>query len=300
MSKRPKIGLALGSGGARGWCHIGVLKALDEIGITPDVVAGTSMGAIVGAAWAGGKLGELEDWVRALSPARFVSMMDLRLRSGGLVEAREIETILKELGVPERIEDLGHPFTAIATDMETGREIWLDQGPTYRAVRASAGIPGMMSPIQIDDRWLLDGGLVNPVPVSAARARGAEVIIAVNPNAKPRGRIWQPPEPKPVTNWAASVLPEALHQAFGIDPKARADAATPTYFDVLSAAIDVMTETIRRARFAGEPPHVTLNGEFKSLTVLELHRGREAIARGEEMVHEKADELRAVCLGDWT
>ncbi|GGD34022.1 patatin-like phospholipase family protein [Sinisalibacter lacisalsi] len=299
MSKQPKIGLALGSGGARGWCHIGVLKALEEIGITPDVVAGTSMGAIVGAAWAGGKLGELEEWVRALSPARFVSMMDLRLRSGGLVEAREIETILKELGVPELIEDLGHPFTAIATDMETGREIWLDHGPTYKAVRASAGIPGMMSPIQIDERWLLDGGLVNPVPVSAARARGAEVIIAVNPNAKPRGRIWHPPEPKPVANWAASVLPQALHEAFGIDPEAQARAATPAYFDVLSAAIDVMTETIRRARFAGEPPHVTLNGEFKALTVLELHRGAEAIARGEEMVHEKADELRAVCLGDW-
>ncbi|SMH56091.1 patatin-like phospholipase family protein [Maritimibacter sp. HL-12] len=299
MNRRPKIGLALGSGGARGWCHIGVLKALDEIGITPDVVAGTSMGAIVGAAWAGRRLEALEDWVRALTPGRFVSMMDLRLRSGGLVEAREIETVLKELGVPDRIEDMAHPFAAIATDMETGREIWIDHGPTYKAVRASAGIPGVMCPINIDDRWLLDGGLVNPVPVSAARALGAEVIVAVNPNGKPRGRIWLPPKPKPGGTWVASVLPDALHEALGIDPEASAKAITPNYFDVLSAAIDVMTETIRRARFAGEPPHVQLNGEFTALTMLELHRGREAIARGEEMVREKADELRAVCLGEW-
>jgi hypothetical protein len=161
MSKRPKIGVALGSGGARGWCHIGVLKGLENLGVKPDAVAGTSMGALVGAAWAGDRLSALEEWVRALTPTRFVTLMDVRLRSGGLVEARGIETMLEEIGLAPKIEDLAHPFTAIATDMATGREIWLDEGPSHRAVRASAGIPGVMSPVELGGHWLLDGGLVN-------------------------------------------------------------------------------------------------------------------------------------------
>jgi NTE family protein len=299
MTKRPKIGLALGSGGARGWCHIGVLRGLDKLGLCPDVIAGTSMGAVVGAAWAGDKLDALEDWVRALTPARVVSLMDLRLRSGGLVEAREIEAMLRGLGLADRIEDLAHPFTAIATDMTTGREIWLSEGPTFAAVRASAGIPGVMSPVELDGRWLLDGGLTNPVPVSAARAMGAEVIIAVNPNAKPHGQIWRPPAPKPAKPWFAAILPEALHDPLGIDTESVARAVTPNYFDVLSAAIDVMTDTIRRARFAGEPPHIQLDAAFTDLTILELYRGPEAIAEGMRMVEAQADHIRDVCLSEW-
>jgi NTE family protein len=301
MTKKPKIGLALGSGGARGWCHIGVLRGLEQLGVRPDVVAGTSMGALVGAAWAGERLDALEDWVRALTPARFVRLMDVSLRSGGLVEARQIAAMLEEIGLAPRIEDLAHPFTAIATDMGTGREIWLDHGPTFSAVRASAGIPGVMSPVEIDGRWLLDGGLTNPVPVSAARAMGAEVIIAVNPNAKPRGRIWVPPTPRGSRPWLAAVVPDALHESLGIDPQAQAQAkaATPNYFDVLTAAIDVMTDTIRRARLAGEPPHIQLDAGFTDLTVLELYRGAEAIAEGVRMVEAQADRIRQVCADEW-
>lgn len=295
MKRKPKIGVALGSGGARGWCHIGVMKGLAQLGVEPDVVAGTSMGALVGAAWAGDRLDALEAWVRDLTMARFVRMMDVNLRSGGLVHARQIEAMLADIGLADRIENLARPFTAIATDMATGREIWLDEGPTYRAVRASAGIPGVMSPIEIDGRFLLDGGLTNPVPVSAARALGAEVIIAVNPNAKLHGHIWSPPEPKPARPWLATVLPEALHDPLGIETGGAARAITPNYFDVLTAAIDVMTDTIRRARLAGEPPHVQLNAHFPDLTVLELYRGAEAIAEGARIVEAQADQIREVC-----
>lgn len=299
MTQRPKIGLAFGSGGARGWCHIGVLRALDDLGVRPDVVAGTSVGALVGAAWAGGKLDALEEWVRALTPTRFVTLMDVRLRSGGLVRAGEIEAMMRDLDIPERIEDLSYPFTAIATDMSTGREIWLDQGPTYSAVRASVGIPGVMSPIEIDGRWLLDGGLTNPVPVSAARAMGADLIIAVNPNAKPYGRIWKPPEPKMGRPFLASVLPEVLHESLGIGGEAIAKAVSPNYFQVLTAAIDIMTDTIRRARFAGEPPHIQLDANFRDLTVLELYRGAEAIAEGERMVKAQAEFICEICHDEW-
>lgn len=296
MGRKPVIGLALGAGGARGWCHIGVLRALDELGVKPDLVAGTSMGSLVGVAWAAGRLAALEDWVRALTPARFVRLMDVNLRSGGLVEARQIETMLAEIGVPDRIEALEKPFGAVATDMASGREIWLRDGETYPAVRASAGIPGVMSPKRHKSMWLLDGGLTNPVPVSTARAMGAEVIIAVNPNAKRFGHIWNAPEGRPgVRAWAASMLPEALTEAFGIDPAGQIVPGKPNYFDVLTAAIDVMEDQIRRARLAGEPPHILLNAGFGDLTVLELYRAAEAIEEGRRIVALQAAAIREVC-----
>ncbi|TYB81617.1 patatin-like phospholipase family protein [Maritimibacter fusiformis] len=296
MRKRPTIGLALGSGGARGWCHIGVIRGLEEIGVRPDVVAGTSMGALVGAAYAGGRLDALEDWVKNLTPPGFLKLMDVSLRSGGLVEARQIEVMLKDIGLPDQIEELKRPFTAVATDMQTGREIWLDRGPTYPAVRGSVGIPGVMSPLKYEGRWLLDGGLTNPVPVSPLRAMGAEVLIAVNPNAKARGRIWRPKEPKPRSdNWITSVMPDGLRETLGIGSESDPPEAKPGYFDVLSAAIDVMTETIARARMAGEPPDVLLNAGFTDLTVLELYRGAEAIAEGKRIVKAQADRIREIC-----
>jgi len=296
MSRKPKVGLALGSGGARGWCHIGVLRGLAEIGVKVDVVAGTSMGALVGAAFAGRRLDGLEAWARGLTQGRLVTLMDPSLRRGGLVEARQIETMLAQIGLADRIEDFDLPFAAIATDMETGREIWMREGPSFRAVRASAGIPGVMSPVQRDERWLLDGGLVNPVPVSAARALGAEVIIAVNPNARRFGRIWEPPEPQPgLQAWVGQMLPDTLNASLGIDPEAPGRPASPNYFDVLTAAIDVMTDTIRRARLAGEPPHVQLNAYLPDLSVLELHRSAEAIAEGARIVAAKAPLIREVC-----
>lgn len=296
MRKSPTIGLALGSGGARGWCHIGVIRGLEEIGVRPDVIAGTSMGALVGAAYAGGRLDALEEWVTNLTTPGFLRLMDVSLRSGGLVEARQIEVMLKDIGLPGQIEELERPFTAVATDMQTGREIWLDRGPAYPAVRGSVGIPGVMSPLKYEGRWLLDGGLTNPVPVSPLRAMGAEVLIAVNPNAKARGRIWRPKEPKPRGDtWITSVMPDGLLETLGIGPGAAPPEAKPGYFDVLSAAIDVMTETIARARMAGEPPDILLNANFTDLTVLELYRGAEAIAEGRRMVEAQADRIREIC-----
>jgi NTE family protein len=273
-----------------------VLRALQALGIEIDVVAGTSMGALVGAAFAGGRLDALEDWARGLTQTKLVSLMDPDLRSGGLVHARQIETMLAEIGLADRIEDFAIPFTAIATDMETGRVVWMSDGPSYRAVRASAGIPGVMSPVRRDDRWLLDGGLVNPVPVSAARALGAEIIIAVNPNARRYGKIWEPPAPQPgFEAWVGQILPATLHDTLGIDPNAPGRPMSPNYFDVLTAAIDVMTDTIRRARLAGDPPHVQLNAYLSDLTVLDLHRSAEAIAEGARIVKANAELIRDAC-----
>lgn len=291
--ERREIGLALGSGGARGWCHIGVIEALDEMGVRPSVIAGTSMGALVGVAWASGKVSALKDWVLDLTPRRFFGLIDPKFR-GGLVEAQEITRMLKDIGVPERMEDLARPFTAIATDMRTGREIWFDEGPTYPAIRASVGIPGVMTPTWHDGMWLLDGGLVNPVPVSAVFAKRAETIIAVNPNATRPGRTWDESTTETATPAWAKVIPDGWMEAFGVSQNP-AQAPAPNYFTVLNASIDIMTEQIRRARFAGEPPHVVLNAAFEDLTVLELFRGEEAIAEGRRMVEANADQIARAC-----
>lgn len=286
-----KIGLALGSGGARGWCHIGVLHALNEMGVKPDVIAGCSMGALVGAAYAGGRLEALEDWVRKLTPTKFVGLVDIRPSSGGLVAGGEIVRMLGHIGLPADIADLERPFAAVATDMETGREIWLRDGTVRDAVRASVALPGVISPHHLDGQWLLDGGLTNPVPVSLARAMGAEVIIAVNPNAKLHGKLWQ----RSPSTWETMLrdLPEGLAKLLGTEGGAD---SPPGYAEVVSTAIDVMTEQIRRARLAGEPPHVLLNADLSAMSVLEFHRGAEAIKAGRRAVQAQADWI-ADCLG---
>ena len=181
-SRRPRVGLALGSGSARGWAHIGVIEALGEAGIVPDVVCGTSIGALVGAAFVSGRLEALKERVQDIGWRDIARLLDVHLSGGGLVDGRRIVALLHELGIDMPIEDCAKPFAAVATDLETGREIWLREGPIDRAVRASISIPGIFSPSSIDDKWLVDGGLVNPVPVSTCRALGADVVIAVNLN----------------------------------------------------------------------------------------------------------------------
>ncbi|MYM54109.1 patatin-like phospholipase family protein [Thalassovita mangrovi] len=278
------VGMALGSGGARGWCHIGVLRELEKIGVKPGVVAGCSMGSLVGAAYAGGKLDALEEWLTALTPARFVGLIDIRPGSGGIVAGTEIVSLIQNLGLPERIEDLEIPFAAVATDMETGREVWLREGNLSDAVRASVALPGVISPYRVNGHWMLDGGLTNPVPVSTARAMGAEMTIAVNPNAKLRGKMWNRParalehQLKDLPDWLSNALMPAEDKN-----------APPGYTEVVSTAIDVMTEQIRRARLAGEPPHVLLNADLSHITVLEFHRGAEAIAEGRRIVAAQKD-----------
>ena len=200
MSK-PKIGLALGSGGARGWAHIGVIRALEERGIVPDYVSGCSMGALVGAAYVGGNLDALERWALSITHRKMAAMMDVNFLSGGLIEAKQVTKFFETLKMPVMIEDQNIPFVAIATDMRTGREIWLKDGSIIEAMRASIALPGIISPVRHGDRWLLDGGLTNPVPVSACRALGAEVVIAVNPEAKKYSVVWDEPEETVNETW---------------------------------------------------------------------------------------------------
>jgi len=292
MSK-PKIGLALGSGGARGWAHIGVLRALAERGIVPDYVAGCSMGALVGAAYVGGQLDALEDWARSITHRKIAALIDVNVLSGGLIEAKNVVRFFETLGIPERFEDLDIPFATVATDMRSGREVWIREGNVIDAMRASIALPGIVSPVLHNDRWLIDGGITNPLPVSVCRAMGADIVIAVNPEAKKYSVMWTQPEETPNETWKSikASLPFAVRSAYDtVTSLGKANSVrAPNYFDVVATSIDVMIMQIRRSRLIGDPPHVLLDVNLEDFTILEFHRAKEAIEEGRACV-ARADE----------
>src|SRR5260221_8676534 len=189
-----RIGLALGSGVARGWAHIGVLRALGRMGIKPDIVCGTSIGALVGGVYLGGRLDELENWARQLNKMRLSRLFDFQFGSGGLIARRRILQIFDHELRDRTIEDLPAPFSCVTPQFGTGHEVWLQSGNLLEATRASYALPGLFPPVKIDGRWLLDGALVNPVPVSVCRALGARIVIAVNLNADAFGEEIVAPE----------------------------------------------------------------------------------------------------------
>lgn len=289
---KPVIGLALGSGGARGWCHIGVLRELADMGIEAQVVAGSSMGALVGAAHAAGRLDALEDWARGLTLRSMLALIDMRIGGGGLVRGEGILTMLRGLDLPERIEALPLPFIATATDLRRGREVWLRSGDLVQSVRASVSIPGLFRPQWLDDRWLVDGGVLNPVPVSAARALGADAVIAVNPNAAMDGAYWEPGDDLPGFPDLSSLLPEKLRTLWTDEADDDLPEHTePSYVALVNATIDIMSDQIRRSRLAGEPPQVLLNARLGRVSVVDFHRAEECIDEGRRMVRVQADHL---------
>ena len=199
MMRPPKIGLALGSGSARGWSHIGVIRGLQEANIGIDVVCGSSMGALVGGAFAAGQLDRMEQMIRSLAWSDFLQFMEVPIPRSGLIDGDKIATYLRSRLSDVNIENLAMPFAAVATDLTSGQEVWIQQGSIIDAIRASIAMPGMFTPLKRDGLLLVDGGLVNPVPVSLCRALGAHIVIGVNPNTdiKVRYEITKEMEPAP-------------------------------------------------------------------------------------------------------
>ena len=300
----PRIGLALGSGSARGWAHIGIIESLVEAGIEADIVCGTSIGSLVGAAYVASCLKELRQWAETATWREIVGLMDVRLSGGGLINGKQVVSFLRGLGVEEPIESYTKRYAAIATDLVSGREIWLEFGPIHEAVRASIALPGILSPARVGGKWLVDGGLSNPVPVSVCRALGAEVIIAVNLNGDLLGRRFasEPSAeatlpsrvPSDFLNRVLKELPAPLReQVTQIAPQLLPqEPSTPGYFDVLANCINIMQDHITRARLAGEPPHVMLAPRLRDIGLMEFNRAKEAIAEGRYCVEQALPMLR--------
>ncbi len=307
---KKRIALALGSGSARGMAHIGVIQRLRERGIEPDIICGTSVGALVAAVHACDKLDHFADWVSGLTNTDILHFMDIRLlATGGVAHGGRLIDFFKEHYGNPNIEDLNIRFAAVATDLYRGRETWLQEGPVWDAVRASIAIPGMLVPVAQDNHWLVDGGLVNPVPVSVCRALGAETIISVNLNSDLVSN--RPRRPQSESKPGA---PEAVEEndtedddsdefsmlsRLGQSIKGAASnlwskgdkAEAPGTLNVMLSAINVMQDRITRSRMAGEPADVTLSPRLGHVGFLELARSGDAIAEGRAVVDRMWPEI---------
>lgn len=296
MGTSRKVGLALGSGSARGWAHIGVLQTLLEADIRPDVVAGTSIGALVGAAYAADKLDELEEWVLQLEWTDVVGFMDLSFRGGGLIEGARLFDFFRDALDDARIEDLSITFGAVATDLEQGQEIWLQRGALIDAVRASIAVPGLFTPVRQGDTWLVDGGMVNPVPVSLCRELGADVVIAVDLNADQLSRRPLVPqseriEAEPTENgWSMTLWRTAQSMRERLLGHGN---GTPSLFDVVLRSLHVMQYRITRSYMADDPPEQVIAPELAKIPLLDFHRGREAIDEGRRVTEAALPRIKA-------
>lgn len=278
MTHRPRLGIALGSGSARGWAHIGVLRALVERGIAPDFVAGCSMGAMVGAAFAAGRIEQLETWALSLDWKRVVGLLDLGLR-GGLIKGDRLLNMFQGQFVECQFSELRVPFAAVATDLTTGKELWLREGTVSDAVRASCTVPGLFRPVLRDGRYLIDGSVVNPIPVSLCRAMGAEVVVAVDLGSH-MGRRF------PLDMQESSRPAPRRRRLFNVlgPPAGQEVPPLPSIVDTMLGAIDVMQQRIAQARLVTESPEVLLAPRLGQLGAFEYHRAAMGIAEGREAV----------------
>ncbi|MGB7990438.1 MAG: patatin-like phospholipase family protein [Candidatus Methylophosphatis roskildensis] len=293
MASPIRLGLALGSGSARGWAHIGVLRALAGEGVVPDVVCGCSIGSFVGAAYANDDLGKLESWVASLTRQDVLGLLDVRLR-GGLIKGDKLMRFFSDHFVDHDFSDLPIALACVATDLQTGREVWLRDGSVADAVRASIALPGLFSPIRRDGQLLVDGGLVNPVPVSVARAMGADIVIAVDLGSDVVGRAWRSTVPKDSKAAPVWALPSMLARLGLADSKGQPEEDLPSLITVLSSAIQIMQVRIARSRLAGEPADVVIAPRVAGLGLMDYHRGVEAIAEGREAVARMLPAIRYV------
>ncbi|GLQ06831.1 patatin-like phospholipase family protein [Sneathiella chinensis] len=284
----PKIGLALGSGVARGWAHIGVLRRLEKEGIKPDLVCGTSIGALVGGLYLAGQLDSIEDFARSFGRTSMFRFLDLRLSGGSLISGKKLFNVITDTVGDTRIEDLPAPFSAITTELGTGHEIWIREGSLAEAIAASYALPGLFAPKRIDERWLIDGALTNPVPVSVCRALGARLVIAVNLNADVFGMTnvgegeltREETESANNSHGFHSLSPLNLMKHRFFDRS----GSDPSIFGVMMSSLNIVQDRLSRSRLAGDPPDVTVAPRLASFGLLEFDKAEEMIEEGENAV----------------
>jgi NTE family protein len=300
------IGLALGAGGARGWAHIGVIEALRELKVPIDIVCGCSSGALVAASYASGRFEPLAELARSMTLLKMASFFDFSMDGGGLIEGRNVLKFFEEHVEDADIEACAVKFGAVATELNSGREIWFTRGSILDAVRASIALPGLMTPMLVNNRWLVDGTLVNPLPASLCWAMGADVVIAVNLSGDLAARAAAPvnaEEDAPAeaakgASWLAQ-LREMLPIDFGDAAKAAAEAtgiARPSYLEVLANSSLVMHNFITRVRLAVDPVDVLIAPAVDAIGVLEFHKAEAAIEAGRAAVLAQEGAIRALAV----
>ena len=301
-----KLGLALSSGAARGWAHVGVLHGLKELGIEPDVIAGCSVGALVGGAYLTGALDDLERWARSLTPLSALDSFSLKVHRGGLIDVGPAFKAFEKYD--RKIEDLPIKYGAVATDLATGEEVTMTSGSVLEAARASSAIPVVFHAVRRDHRWLVDGALANPTPTTLARALGAEVIVNVDVNGVPKtlDRFEEksglptvvesaPPAEPGAVGAVAKLIDDtqtAIKRQFDL-AKARA-AAAPHLFETALAAADIFQMQLARARTLVDKPDITLRPNMRDALPNAFDRADEFIEEGRKSILNSAPQLRAL------
>jgi NTE family protein len=286
-----QIGIALGAGAARGWSHIGVLERLSESGIEPDVMAGTSIGALVAGCYAAGRLGELKEFALSLTRRRIFSLLDLSWTGSGLLSGDRLRELLEKQVGDMRFADVKTPFICIATELMTGHEIWLRNGLLAPAIRASYALPGVFRPVQIDGQWLIDGAVVNPIPVSPCRAIGARLVISVSLNSDAfNGTVVQEPKAlmgldgAPIGGEPPLERASALRQMLG-------GSATPGLTTVLVSAFNISQDRLARSRLAGDPPDINIIPRAPGVGLFDFDKANESIAAGREAAERALPDI---------
>ena len=308
MNSELKIGLALGSGAARGMSHIGIINALAIMGIEPAIVCGTSVGSLVGASYAAGKLDTLESWARSLTRLDVARFIDISPSFSGFVDTDRLHEFLNDNVASDAAvtEDLPKSYASVATDLGTGREVWLNQGSIIQSVWASMSLPGLFPAIRHNNSWLVDGGLVNPIPVSVCRAMGADIVIAVNLNGDIVGKHFG----RSNGNAKHSVQPTGGNRGRGVSEKLNElvkeytnfslfDNAPkvdqpPNLLEAIAGSVNICQDRITRSRMAGDPPDIMLSPKLSDIGLLELYRSGEAIKEGMKCVERLHSEIEHV------
>jgi NTE family protein len=299
--RRPVIGLALGGGAARGFAHIGVMRTLLAHGIVPHIVVGTSIGAVVGGSYAAGHLDTLEDWARSLQMRNILGYLDIRLNGSGLIGGAKLAAKLEASIGNTLIEDLPVKFASVATEVRTGHEIWLTHGRLVDAMRASYALPGIFAPVLIGDRWLVDGALVDPVPVSAARALGAEIVIAANLSSDVfthSTTIYSHGAPVEVPETVIDPVPPKRRFGKFFSPERTVkreffgSAGRPGISSVMVDAFNIMQDRITRARLAGDPPDLLITPRVGEIGWFDFHRAADLIEFGNRAAERALDSIQ--------
>ena len=297
--ERKRLGLALGAGGARGIAHVGVLHALSDAGIAIDAIAGTSIGALVGALWATGQIEVFARDLRGTELSDLVRYLDPVWPREGLLSGDRATEYLRSLIGDWRIEDLPIPYAAVAVDLVTGEEIWIRSGRLLDAVRASISLPGIFVPVRQGARLLVDGAIRNPVPVSPLEALGAEVRVAVNLHAQPVREL----EPRARRHSVAARIGGAIETGLARlrgrpraldEPEAELPGAGPNLLEILTASMSILEHEIARHRLASEPVDVVLAPDVRGIRSFEFHKAEQAMSAGREELAAKLPEIRAL------
>ncbi len=323
-----KIGLALGAGAARGWTHIGIIEALEKLGVKIDIVAGCSIGAYVGAAYASGKLDGLKEWACSLSDWQVLALMGVGLRRGGIASGQKVFDKLATEFCVETYEDMLKPFASVATDLYTGREVVFNSGPIGDTIQASCAIPALFAPVAHGDRWLVDGAVVNPVPVNLCRQLGADFVIAVNLNADFRPlkleklrhdheenqrktedfftksqnvlKQWFTPDSKSEEkdtesnsdeSLASDVIEKVEEELIEVPPKVN-KRNPPGIMSVMSSSLEILQGRVTRSRLAGDPPDILIEPQLTDVGIMEFHRAEELCVKGEETIGRLAEQIK--------